>query len=150
MEEPELLKKFACTTPALVATKRLRLENRKQVLFAREPLEDTRLLREVAHAGERVAVHRLERHVATVKLDDARLGGDHSHRHAERRGLACAITTKQPHHFTRVQLESNSVDDAASGVGLRESGGRKERHPRSVALARRRAGRVTRQRTRPR
>ena len=68
-----------------------RLEHGENVLLDGEPAKDGGLLRQIADAEPRAAIHRQLGHVAAVDADRAFVGGDQPGDHVEHGGLAGAV-----------------------------------------------------------
>jgi hypothetical protein len=135
VQQAELLEELAGARLALLAAERLRLEDGQQILLAAQALEDAWLLRQIAHARKRVAVHGLVRDVPAIEMHRATLRGDHADGHAKAGGLASAVAPEQAHDLARVHLERHPVDDTSTGVGLDEVLRFEKWHTRSVARA---------------
>ena len=93
--QPELVEKLVLSLDALLAIEMLaRLQDRHQVVFHGQLLEDAGVLCKITHAGPRMEVHRQSRDVAAVEDDLAAIGGDQANRHPEAGGLARAVGTE--------------------------------------------------------
>jgi len=91
-------------------------ENGENVLFHRELAENRRLLREVSDAQARPPMHRPAGDGLPVKLDQSFVGAHQTYQHVERRRLSSAVRPQQCDHFTRRNVNRNSVDHAALAV----------------------------------
>src|SRR5690606_15885900 len=110
-------------------------EHGADVVLDGEAAEDRRLLRQIADAEPRAAVHRQARDVMAVELDRAFVGLDQSDDHVEGRRLAGAVRPEQADRCAAAQADGHVVHDAAAAEGLHEAHGRErsllsERHLR--------------------
>ena len=118
VREPELREEFVGASFTQPSAHALCFENRKQVLPNAQLLKHARLLAEVSHPRQGVAIHREPRDIIALKVNGACLRRDHADRHAEARRLARAVSAEQPDDFADADIKAHPVDDAAISVLL--------------------------------
>src|SRR5690606_22545193 len=83
--------------------------------------EYRRLLRQVAYAEPRAAIHRLAGAVAPVEHDAAVVGRHQADDHVEAGGLAGAVGAEQADNLAGVQRQPEVADDLARPVALAQA-----------------------------
>ena len=94
------------------------LEHRDDILLDRHAAENRRLLRQIAEAEDRPAVHRQLGDVLAVEEDPAAVGLHQAHHRIEAGGLAGAVRPEQADDFAAMDVERDVVKDRAAVVGL--------------------------------
>src|SRR5207244_4474433 len=113
---------------------RARLEDRHHVRLDVELAEHRGLLRQVAEAELRAAVHGQQRHVGVFESDAAGVARHEAHDHVEGGGLAGSVRTEEADHLAARELERQITHDLAGLVALGESRGLKRAHGCAVGL----------------
>src|SRR5436190_7122071 len=96
-------------------------ENGQHIVFHRQLAEHRGLLRQVAEAELRAAVHRQQRDVGVVQADAARVARHEPDDHIEGGGLAGTIGPEESYDLTALELERQVAHDLTGPVALGES-----------------------------
>ena len=94
------------------------LQRRHHVLLDIEAAEHAGLLRQIADAEPRAAIHRQAGDVGAVQADRAGVRLHQADDHVERRGLAGAVRAEQSHRLAAPQLDRDIPNHRALLVGL--------------------------------
>ena len=87
------------------------LEHGTNILLDREAPENRCLLRQIADAAARAAIHRKVGHVVPVEQDRAVVGGNKPGDHVEDGGLAGAIGAEEADRLAALDVETDAADD---------------------------------------
>jgi hypothetical protein len=114
MSDMQLVEEFPETRAALgLVEPRSRLQDGHDVVLHRHAPKYGRLLREVAHAELRPAVHGEPADVLVVEIDFAVLAAGETDDHVKGRGLAGPIGAEQPNDLAALHFERDVLEDLA-------------------------------------
>ncbi len=140
MRDRELLQQFVEALLALLSVLLGDLEYGADVVLDGKAAEDRGLLRQVADAEPRAAVHRHRRDVVAVYLDRALVDRHEAGDHVEAGRLARPVGSEQAHSLARAHPERYAADHLPALVALGEAARdqRAREAPARGSLARRR------------
>ena len=130
LHDVELLEEFLAPLSPDLRGHADQFHDRQEVLLDGELAKHTLLLGEVAHAA--VAgplVHRPVGDLLVVEEHTARVGDHDPAGHAEAGGLAGAVGAEQADDFAGLDVEVDTVDNAAATVVFDEAFDAQKRHP---------------------